>query len=120
MVVNKTPFALLSCFFFIKIKKTKRFGIAANDNTFPYNLPSLIISNVSLNSYLEKYSKYKNIPPQVANKEIKTPIRISFFIVPKNLIFESYDEQSYQIAQEPLKHIHFLKHKYLCLDLYLY
>ena len=47
MVANKTPFALLSCFFLIKIKNTNKLGIAAKDNTFPYNFPSLIKSMVS-------------------------------------------------------------------------
>jgi hypothetical protein len=35
----------------------------------------------------------------VANKAIKKPIIKSFFKVPKYLIFESYDAQSYQIEQ---------------------
>ncbi len=100
IVANKTPFALLSCFFLIKTKKTNKLGIAAKDNTLPYKPPAFIISNVSLKLTLEKYSKYKKTPAAVANSETKTPIRMSFFTVPKNLIFESYDVQSYQIEQE--------------------
>jgi hypothetical protein len=34
---------------------------------------------------------YKKQPAAVAKSEIKTPISMSFFTVPKSLIFESYD-----------------------------
>ncbi len=48
---------------------------------------------------LEKYSIYKKAPAVVANMDIKTPINISFFKVPKNLIFVSYDVQLNQTEQ---------------------
>lgn len=98
-IANKTPFALWSWFFLIKIKKTNKFGIAAIDNTLPYKFPSAIICKVSEKLNLEKYSTYKKKPPAVANKATKTPINISFFTVPKRLIFESYDVQLNQIEQ---------------------
>lgn len=91
MVVNKTPLALLSCFFLIKIKKTNKLGIAAIDKILPYKSPSSIICSVSLKLNFEKYSTYKKQPAAVANKEVKMPIKISFFTVPKNLVFESCD-----------------------------
>ncbi len=91
MVVIKTPFALLSCFFLIKTKNTNKLGMAAIDKILPYKLPSCINCNVSVKLNLEKYSIYKKQPPAVANKETKMPIKISFFIVPKSLIFESCD-----------------------------
>lgn len=99
MVANKTPFALLSCFFLIKIKKTNKLGIAAKDKILPYKSPFSINFKVSLKLYLEKYSKYKKKPPAVAKSEIKTPIRMSFFTVPKSLIFESYDVPLNQTEQ---------------------
>ena len=100
IVVITTPLALLSCFFFIKTKKTNKLGIAAIDNILPYNPPSSIICKVSLNPNLEKYSMYKKHPAAGANNEIRMPIDMSFFTVPKNLIFESYDEQSNQTELE--------------------
>lgn len=120
MVPNKTPFALLSCFFLMKIKNINKLEIAANDNTFPYKPPSLIIFKVSLKLYIEKYSKYKKIPAKVAKKEIKMPIRMSFFRVPKSLIFESYDVLLNRTELVQLKHIRFLMHRYRYLDPYLY
>ena len=74
--------------------------MAANDNTFPYKSPSPIIFKVSSKLYLEKYSKYKKTPAAVAKRDIIKPIRMSFFTVPTNLIFESYDVQLNQIEQE--------------------
>ena len=91
IVIIKTPFALLSCFFLIKTKNTNKFGIAAIDKIFPYKSPSSIICKVSLKLNLEKYSMYKKQPAAVAKSEIRTPINMSFFTVPKNSIFESYD-----------------------------
>lgn len=93
--------------------------MAAKESTLPYKLASLIICKVSLKLYLETYSKYKKTPPKVAKNATKTPINMSFFTVPKNLFFESYDEQSYQIEQELQKHTHFLMHIHLYLVLYL-
>ncbi len=93
MVVINTPFALLSCFFLIKIKNTNKLGIAAIDRILPYKAPSSINFKVSLKPTLEKYSIYKKQPASVANTETKTPINMSFFTVPKNLVFESYDVQ---------------------------
>ena len=82
------------------MKKTNKLGIAANERTLPYKLPSSIIFKVSSKLNLEKYSKYRKMPPKVANKPTKKPINISFFTAPKCLIFESCDAQSYQIVQE--------------------
>lgn len=70
------------------------------DNIFPYKPPSSISFNVSLKLNLEKYSMYKKQPDAVAKSEINTPIKMSFFTVPKSLIFESYDGQSNQTALE--------------------
>ena len=55
--------------------------------------------NVSLKLNLEKYSMYKKQPAAVAKSETKTPIKMSFFTVPKSLIFESYGVQSNRIEQ---------------------
>lgn len=83
----------------IKIKKTNKFGIAAIDRIFPYKFPSFINCNVSTKLNLEKYSIYRKAPAKVANMDTKTPIKISFFIDPKRLIFESCDALLGQIAQ---------------------
>lgn len=67
---------------------------------FPYKSPSSIIFNVSVNPTLEKYSMYRKHPAKVAKSEIKIPIKISFFTVPKSLIFESCDALLNQTEQE--------------------
>ena len=99
IVAKSTPFARTSCFFFTKTKNTNKLGIAARASNLPCKLRSLISSKETPKLYAAKYSKYKKAPPKVANKAIKKPIIKSFFKVPKYLIFESYDAQSYQIEQ---------------------
>ena len=74
-------------------------GSDDNAKTSEYKLPSLIIRIVSSNQYIEKYCKYKKIPQRVAIKDTRIPIKISFFINPMNLFFESCDELLNQIEQ---------------------
>jgi hypothetical protein len=71
------------------------------------------------NKKLLDFKKHDTIT-KTSSKSTRKPIEMSFFIVPKNLVFESYDALSYQIEQELQKHTHFLMHICLYLVLYLY
>ena len=104
----------------MKRKNTNKLGIAAKDNNFPYKSPLSTSCKVSSKLYLEKYSKYKKTPAAAAKSEIKTPISMFFFTVPKNLVFESYDVLLNQTEQERWKHSHFLTHTHPYLALYPY